>query len=70
MKILRKKNKIKNKFYGPFSWTGLTCLQVLSHYLAVDHLHSYLNQMPKPLSHSFDNLRTEKKLTILIELFR
>ena len=43
-------NKIK--LDSPFFWTGLTCLQVLCHYWAVDYFYIYLNQVPKPPSHS------------------
>ena len=48
------------KFYGPFLWTGLTYLEILHHYWAVDYFHSYFSQMPKPLSYSSYILRIEK----------
>ena len=34
--------------------------QVLCHYWAEDYIHSYLNEMPKPLIHSSYNLRIKK----------
>ena len=51
------KNYIKKlKSVVPF-YTELTCLQVLYHYCAINYFESYLNQIPKPLSHF---LRIEK----------
>ena len=40
----------KIKLYGPSLWTGFTGLHILCHCWAVDYFHSYLNQMPKPLT--------------------
>ena len=40
------------KLYDPFLWIGFIFLKVMYHYWAVAYFHCYLNQMPKPLSHS------------------
>ena len=46
--------------YGVFFWIGLTYLQVLCHYGAVNYFQKHLNQVPKLLSRSFYNFRIEK----------
>ena len=48
----------KQKLTGPFLWTGLTYLQVLCHYWAVELL--LILKIPKLLSHSSCILRIKK----------
>ena len=58
----------QNILYGHFLWTDMPPGFVPL--LTVVYFHSYLNQMPQPISHSSYRLRIARDWQILIQLFR